>query len=168
MGQYATNFPNHGFVLSGAMDLTGDPSPCQLLSFDYPDSQNSALRGINNGGQVSGFFRLRGAPGRHGFLATPLANDQGSQNNQCLATASLEPRHGVRFESFDYPGSTNTQATAITPAGEIVGRYSSADGREHGFVLRDGAFTAVDVPGATFSTDVAWVNAKRGYRGKLW
>jgi len=159
VGQYATNFPNHGFVLSGAMALTGPPSPCQFLSLDYPDSQNSALRGINNTEQVSGFFRLRGAPGRHGFLATPSANNQGNQNNPCPATASLAARHGVRFESFDYPGSSNTQATAITPSGEIVGRYSSADGRQHGFVLRDGAFTAVDVPGATFSTDVTWVNA---------
>jgi len=159
VGQYATNFPNHGFVLSGVMSLTGPPSPCQFLSFDYPDSQNSALRGINNTGQVSGFFRLRDASGRHGFLATPSANALGNQNNQCRETTSLEARHGVRFESFDFPGSTNTQATAITPSGEIVGRYNSTDGKQHGFVLRDGAFTSVDVPGATFSTDAAWVNA---------
>jgi hypothetical protein len=74
-------------------------------------------------------------------------------------TTSLEAKHGVRFESFDYPGSTNTQTTAIAPSGEIVGRYNSADGKQHGFVLRDGAFTTVEVPGATFSANAAWVNA---------
>jgi YVTN family beta-propeller protein len=113
VGQYATKFPNHGFVLFGAMALNGPPSPCQFLSFDYPDSQNSALRGINITGQVSGFFRLRGAPGRHGFLATPLTSDQGNRSNQCLETTSLDAKHGARFESFDFPGSTNTQATAV-------------------------------------------------------
>jgi hypothetical protein len=55
-----------------------------------------------------------------------------------------------QFVSFDFPGSTNTQATAITPSGEIVGRYFSSDGRQHGFVLSKGAFTSLDVPGARF------------------
>jgi len=159
VGQYATNFPNHGFVLSGAMALTGPPSPCQFLSFDYPDSQNSGARGINNAGQITGIYRVRGNPARHGFLATPGLGGTSRPNNGCLATSGVVPKRGVAFKSFDFPGSTNTQATAITPAGEIVGRYSSADGRQHGFVLHDGVFTPVDVPGATFSTDVAWVNA---------
>ncbi|PYV75543.1 MAG: hypothetical protein DMG96_16845 [Acidobacteria bacterium] len=69
-----------------------------------------------------------------------------------------------QFVSFDFPGSTNTQATAITPSGEIVGRYFSSDGRQHGFVLRKGAFTSLDVPGASF-TDAAWVNARGDIAG---
>ena len=64
-----------------------------------------------------------------------------------------------RFVSFDFPGSANTQATAITPSGEIVGRYFSSDGRQHGFVLSKGVFTSLDVPGASF-TDAAWINAR--------
>ncbi len=160
VGVYATNFPIHGFVLSGSMALTGPPSPCQFLSFDYPDSRNSAALGINNAGQITGFYRLRGAPGRHGFLATPTAGGNTNQTNACLETANFSTRHGPSFESFDYPGSTNTQATAITPSGEIVGRYNTPDGRQHGFVLRDGAFSSVDVPGATFFTDVTWINAR--------
>lgn len=159
VGQYATNFPIHGFVLSGATGLNGLPSPCQFLSFDYPDSQNSGTRGINNAGQITGIYRIRGNPARHGFLATPTPGGNSAQNNACQETTSFSTRHGASFESFDFPGSTNTQATAITPSGEIVGRYNSADGKQHGFVLRDGVFTSVDVPGATFSTDVAWVNA---------
>jgi len=158
VGQYATNFPGHGFVLSGAMTLSGAPSPCQFLSFDYPDSQNTGTRDINNAGQITGLYRVRGNPARHGFLATPTVAGNSGQNNQCQEAASVTTRHGTSFQSFDFPGSTNTQATAITPSGEIVGRYFTSNGSQHGFVLRDGAFSAVDIPGAT-STDVAWVNA---------
>ena len=160
VGQYATNFPNHGFILSGAMALAGPPSSCQFLSFDYPDSQNSGARGINNLGQVAGFYRVRGNPARHGFLATRVTSEEGDQNNQCLTTSHFPGKPGVGFASFDFPGSNDTEGTAITPSGEIVGRYVSADGRQHGFILRGGQFTPVDVPSATFSTDVTWVNSR--------
>ncbi len=30
----------------------------------------------NSSGQVAGFFRLRGNPARHGFIATPTGNEQ--------------------------------------------------------------------------------------------
>ncbi len=33
-------------------------------------------------GNVVRFFRLRGNPARHGFIATPTGNEQGDQNNQ--------------------------------------------------------------------------------------
>lgn len=79
-GQYFTNFPSHGFLVKGVMGPSGPTSPSQFFSFDYPDSQASALRGINNSGQVAGFFRLRGDPARHGFLAT-ASTDQGEDNN---------------------------------------------------------------------------------------
>ena len=160
VGQYATNFPNHGFILSGAMGLTGPPSPCQFLSFDYPDSQNSGTRGINNFGQVVGFYRVRGNPARHGFLATSVAGGNGDQNNECLNTSNFPGKPGADFASFDFPGSNDTEGTAITASGEIVGRYFSADGHQHGFILRRGQFTPVDVPSATFSTDATWVNAR--------
>jgi len=61
----------HGFILSGAMTLTGPPSPEQFFSFDYPDSRRTAARGINDVGQVSGWMFLPGDPVRHGYLATP-------------------------------------------------------------------------------------------------
>jgi len=103
---------------------------------------------------------VRGTPGRHGFLATPgmgLAENR-NQSNECQEIAEFSTRHGASFASFEFPDSTNTQATAITPSGEILGRYNSSDGQQHGFVLRDGVFSSVDVPGS-ISTDAAWVNA---------
>jgi len=54
------------------------------------------------------------------------------------------------FTPLLVPGSNNTQAWDINPAGEIVGFYRTS-GVFHGFVLRDGQYTTFDVPGATAS-----------------
>lgn len=63
--------------------------------------------------------------------------------------------------SINYPGATSTQARGINTPGEVVGTYfcrsacvnpvsgevSSAG--THGFLLQQGAFTRIDVPGAS-------------------
>lgn len=71
-----------------------------------------------------------------------------------MAQNALPP---ATFFSFDFPGATNTQATAINVGGKIVGRYFSTDGVQHGFLLNGTHFESIDVPGAT-STDVTWIN----------
>jgi len=48
----------------------------------------------------------------------------------------------------DYPGAIDTEATGITPSGEIVGRYISSDGFLHGFLLSKGNFYPINVPKA--------------------
>ncbi len=72
--------------------------------------------------------------------------------------------------SFDFPGAINTQATAITPSGDIVGRYTSPDGIQYGFLLSGGKLTSINFPGAT-STDVTWINPRGqivgGYFGSV-
>lgn len=72
--------------------------------------------------------------------------------------------------SFDFPGAINTQATGITPSGDIVGRYTSPDGVQHGFLLSAGKFRSINFPGAT-STDVNWINPRGqivgGYFGSV-
>jgi hypothetical protein len=42
------------------------------------------------------------------------------------------------FTTIDVPGAVRTVATAINPQGDIVGRYVSADGVVHGFLLLQG------------------------------
>jgi hypothetical protein len=76
-------------------------------------------------------------------------------------TVSLKPLLSAQsnFSSFDFPGATNTQATGITPSGDIVGRYTSNDGGHHGFLLSGGKFRSIDFPGATF-TDLDWINPR--------
>jgi hypothetical protein len=81
-----------------------------------------------------------------------------------LASTGPAANRQVDFKSFDFPGAISTQATAITPSGLIVGRYNSPDGVQHGFTLRNGLYSSVDGPGATF-TDVAWVNARGDLAG---
>jgi len=40
-----------------------------------------------------------------------------------------------------------TVASGINPAGDIVGSYLDGVGKQHGFLLSDGQFTTIDVPG---------------------
>ena len=62
------------------------------------------------------------------------------------------------FTPLVVPGSTQTQAWDINPAGEIVGLYSLA-GVFHGFVLRDEGYVPIDVPGAT-ATRARGINSR--------
>ena len=68
------------------------------------------------------------------------------------------------FASFDFPlsGVVDTEATGINSSGVIVGRYYTADGKQHGFVLKNGKFRSLDIAGTDTHTDAAWIN-QRGY-----
>jgi hypothetical protein len=74
-----------------------------------------------------------------------------------LGLAAASAQSG--FTSFDFPGAINTQVTAITPSGDIVGRYTSPDGRRHGFLRSSGQFQSIDVPAST-STEANWINPR--------
>jgi len=74
-----------------------------------------------------------------------------STNSKLLGTGTLA--------SFDFPGASDTQATAITPSGDIVGRFTGPDGIQHGFLLSAGKFKPITFPGANF-TDVNWINPR--------
>jgi hypothetical protein len=51
--------------------------------------------------------------------------------------------------SIDVPGATGTAGEGIDPLGQIVGRYTSSDGKTHGFFRnRNGAVLTIDAPGA--------------------
>ena len=68
------------------------------------------------------------------------------------------------FVSLDYPaaGVTDTEATAISPSGVIVGRWYDASHVKHGFILQNGTYSSVDVPGAAQNadgTDPAYINS---------
>ena len=52
-----------------------------------------------------------------------------------------------------------TVAEGINNAGQIAGLYVDADGNQHGFVLSNGVYTTIDVPGGT-NTGVFSINAQ--------
>jgi uncharacterized membrane protein len=70
---------------------------------------------------------------------------------------SSGPAQGQDFTAIDVPGAFSTISSGITPAGDIVGFYFNSRG-EHGFLLSKGAFTTIDVPGATFGTTASGIN----------
>ncbi len=76
------------------------------------------------------------------------------------ALTGLKPLAGAAsslpFTLIDAPGagvygnSYGTSAAGINDAGQIVGDYIDSRGKDHGFLrTATGAFTVIDVPGAT-------------------
>ena len=65
-----------------------------------------------------------------------------------------------RFTHIDVPGSISTQARGINARGDIVGSYEDSEGVSHGFLLRNGAFSVVDFPGAAVTLGARAINAR--------
>jgi probable HAF family extracellular repeat protein len=55
------------------------------------------------------------------------------------------------FTTIDVPGAISTDAIDINSAGDIVGRYVSASGKTHGFLLSGSVFTSIDFPDAVLT-----------------
>lgn len=77
-----------------------------------------------------------------------------------LSGLVLQPKNSVaqsfNFISIDVPCAAcpggvarRTALSGINPAGDIVGAYTDAVGKQHGFLLSNGQFTALDPPNAT-------------------
>ena len=56
-----------------------------------------------------------------------------------------------RVITIDYPGSIATVAKGINSDGDVVGFYQDVGKAFHGFLLRQGSFSAIDFPGASFT-----------------
>ena len=52
------------------------------------------------------------------------------------------------YVSFDIPGATVTSPQGINAEGAVVGAYVDGNGKQHGFLLTEGAVTTIDYPGA--------------------
>jgi hypothetical protein len=96
--------------------------PPRFTTINYPGAAATYVLGINPGGDIVGFYDDNS--GEHGFAL----------------------RAGTLI-SFDYPGATWTDAYGISPQGDIIGQYGLADNTTHGFLLRNGSFYPVEVPG---------------------
>ena len=119
-------------ILNGINDsgvITGQDAGCCGGSFIYdgsfhlisvPGSLFTEAGGINNAGQVTGFYRAPG-PGFHGFVYTA-----GS------------------FQLFDVPGGFDTEPTDINNDGVVVGWTLSPFA---GFIAANGSITEFDYPG---------------------
>jgi hypothetical protein len=90
---------------------------------DFPGSLFTEPYGINNHGDVVGYYR--------------------DQNN--VARGFLFKGHS--FSTIEPPGSLFSKAVKITDLGQIVGYFFDSVG-EHGFSYKNGGFQTLDFPGA--------------------
>jgi YD repeat-containing protein len=66
---------------------------------------------------------------------------------------------GERYRTIDVPGATRTEAWDITNRGDVIGYYSNADGRLHGFRLdKSGKYTKFDDPAGDLEDDLTGGN----------
>jgi probable HAF family extracellular repeat protein len=94
------------------------------VSFDFPGAVSTSASGINNRGDIVGWYL--GTDGRdHGFL---LSADQ--------------------FTTIDPPDSIRARAFGINDRGDVVGVYRTVDLADHGFLLSGGTFSTIDGPSA--------------------
>ncbi len=97
---------------------------------DYPNALDTDAIGINNRGQVTGYFIEADEAGNrriHGFLLNRI--------------------NGVPIP-IDYPKAPNTQAYGINNVGEIVGVFGADFDTAHGFLLSNHVYTPIDFPEA--------------------
>jgi len=121
-------FPLSSTGSSGVVVHNGSAS-----TFAYPGSLSTQALGLNEFGQVAGYYTdERGT--EHGFFGAP-----------------------GRLQSFDVPDATSRRAEAINDWGQIVGSYVDSSGMTHGFVDRYGKVATVDVSGAS-ATTVSGIN----------
>jgi uncharacterized membrane protein len=120
-------------VLAGSA-LTAQTPSWTFTTVDFPGfaSVTSPL-GINNHGDIVGYYDDT-AGAFHGYL---------------------RPQGGA-FIPVDFPGAVATLAFTINDTGDIVGVYFDQDGFQHGFLLRRGAFSTIDFPGATQTRGVTF------------
>src|SRR5712692_7116737 len=73
--------------------------------------------------------------------------------------------HDPTFATVDFPEAIFTEVNGINACHEMVGRYESADGISHGYLLRKGTFHTIDVPSADF-TGAIGINERREIVGR--
>jgi uncharacterized membrane protein len=91
----------HGFILTAA----------GFRTIDFPSARHSALRYINERGDITGIYANSDEGPLHAFLL----------------------KDGV-FTTIDYPGSLESDDLVINNSGLIAGFYLDASGQSHGFV----------------------------------
>jgi uncharacterized membrane protein len=157
----------HGFLRSGG----------QYRIVDYPNGHANIARDINDAGDIVGTYQRPGETGGvpvHGFLLTRrgglLAIDYPGHLNTipqrilndgtilgCYHdTDTMGTMHGMMFQrGFSAMNMGMSMNNGATPDGQyVVGLFMDTDGRNKAYVMDDGKFSAVEVPGALSTS--AW------------
>jgi hypothetical protein len=148
-----------------------------FTTIDYPDAGETFVTGINNNGEMVGWYH--DAAGDHGFLRSsdgltfttfdnPAAiggtSIQGINNSGYLTgsffnsttngTSFLLRSDGSGLINFDDPNASGpTYAHGINDNAQIVGHFSGGSSDVHGFLRNaDGSFITLDDPSAPVGT----------------
>ncbi|MBV9937429.1 MAG: VPLPA-CTERM sorting domain-containing protein [Acidobacteriaceae bacterium] len=134
----------------------------------YPNSNSlTMLNGINDAGQIIGFFVQIDAfaasylysngmnyilPGE-GLGINNAGQVVGPCNYSSCPYGNGVPSVGFlyangTFTKIAFPGASSTTPTGINNLGEIVGEYVDSTSSQHGFVYLNGAFNTFDLPGS--------------------
>lgn len=132
VGTYNDATQNHGFLYErgGIYGHRGGT----YTSINFPGAPETGATGINDSGQVVGWY----------------TDPATSRNRGYLYSAGT-------FTSIHVPGATWTVVWGINASGQMVGTYVDAGG-VHGFLYSEGTFTLLVVPGGTATSAVA-INA---------
>jgi uncharacterized membrane protein len=166
----------HGFLLRDGI----------FTQIDYPGASATTARGINNDGDITGRhfdsagnesgFILKDGEFHNVFFPGSCSTDVWSamDNEQVLVgdicTNADNGIHGYirikpgNFRTIDFPGAGApcTAVRWINERGDMVGVYANSPSecdnfQTHGFLLRNGEYTGIDVPGS-FITGVFGIN----------
>jgi len=111
------------------VDITVN-APFTTIIIDFPGATSTSARGINNAGQIVGWYVKGGAS--HGFLL---------QNGSFTTIDVRDP----------YRGADATYAYGINNAGRIVGWYLYGGGLSDGFLLQNGSFYTIGAEGLSWT-----------------
>src|ERR1700694_729372 len=93
---------------------------------------SNSVNGINDSGIVAGnYYLFSPESGGHGFVYD-----------------------GTNYTTLDYPAASNTVATGINSAGQVVGYYTG----NHGFLYSHGSYTPVNYPLTASTTQPRAIN----------
>ncbi|MCE2394026.1 hypothetical protein J4G02_05460 [Candidatus Poribacteria bacterium] len=146
-----------------------------LSTYNVPDSLTFGFYGLNNAGQVVGFYQdlneiSHGVIVQDGELTQfdfPGAAETeifGISESGLLIGDIFDADgaiHGfVGSEQFDVPGAAITYADDMNTDGFLVGSYVDTDDVYHGYIRHpNGSFTTFDYPGALPDLEYLFVNA---------
>ncbi len=160
---FDASFGEHGFLRTPDGTFT---------TIDFPGAFFTEALAINPAGVIVGDF-CNAVTCFQGFLRTPdgtftvinanagIPNDINPAGAITGSAADGSGRGYLRspdgtFITFNPPGSTFTEPTAINAAGAITGFHQDAHFVAHGFVRApDGTFITFDPPGSTFTFPTA-------------
>jgi uncharacterized membrane protein len=96
-------------------------------NIDYPGGADASGRALNARGDIVGV--LGDADGTHGFLFSD-----------------------GKLTKLDYPGAVDTRAFGINNSGDITGQYTAKFGVVFGFILKQGTYYKLRLPGSNLTS----------------